>query len=374
MLAPLLVLFGVKFGIINTMTDRLLQDPRSREIISVGSGKFGQAWFASITARDDVAFVIPRTRSIAATIRLRVALPHTPNIVFADLIPTAPGDPLIGDLIQGPLGLHSIILSESAAEKLKSAGGDKLMGFVNRTVSGRPEVVKAELQVMSVLPHSKFGQDAAFVSIDFLAAVEDFRDGRSVPILGWSGMGTPSVQRQYAGFRLYARSVFDVPNLRAALAAQNVAVATRADDIELVQSLDKDLSAVFWIIAGVGVTGYLMSLGASVWANVERKRRELGVLRLVGFSTVSIVFFPVLQAGFVALLGSGVASTLYWVIQEFLNSLFAERIKSGELVCQLAPHHFAVSLLVTMFFSVFASLAGGYKAAHIEPVEGLRDT
>ncbi|MCK5203198.1 MAG: hypothetical protein KAR15_04980, partial [Desulfobacterales bacterium] len=36
-LAPLLVLFGVKSGIINTMSDRLIQDPRNREISPVGS-------------------------------------------------------------------------------------------------------------------------------------------------------------------------------------------------------------------------------------------------------------------------------------------------------------------------------------------------
>jgi len=31
------------------------------------------------------------------------------------------------------------------------------------------------------------------------------------------------------------------------------------------------------------MAGYSLSLGASLWANTDRKRRELSVLRLLGF-------------------------------------------------------------------------------------------
>jgi len=69
-LAPLLVLFGVKSGIINTMADRLIEDPRNREISSVGSGHYEKDWFLSMDKRPDVVFVIPQTRSIAANMVL----------------------------------------------------------------------------------------------------------------------------------------------------------------------------------------------------------------------------------------------------------------------------------------------------------------
>ena len=44
-LAPLLVLFGVKSGIINTMSDRLLQDPRNREISRLAAAVMGRTGF-----------------------------------------------------------------------------------------------------------------------------------------------------------------------------------------------------------------------------------------------------------------------------------------------------------------------------------------
>ncbi len=37
-LAPLLVLFGLKFGLISTLTERLERDPGIREVIPLGAG------------------------------------------------------------------------------------------------------------------------------------------------------------------------------------------------------------------------------------------------------------------------------------------------------------------------------------------------
>ena len=39
-LAPLLVLFGMRFGLIDTLAQRLIEDPRNREIVPAGSGRF----------------------------------------------------------------------------------------------------------------------------------------------------------------------------------------------------------------------------------------------------------------------------------------------------------------------------------------------
>jgi len=56
---------------------------------------------------------------------------------------------------------------------------------------------------------------------------------------------------------------------------------TSAAEIETVRSIDRNLALLFWVIAAAGMAGY--SLGASLWANTDRKRRELSVLRLLAF-------------------------------------------------------------------------------------------
>ncbi|MBW2617993.1 MAG: ABC transporter permease, partial [Deltaproteobacteria bacterium] len=109
-LAPLLVLFGVKNGIINTMADRLIEDPRNREVSPVGSGRYGLDWLAEMGARQDVAFIIPQTRSIAASMALYRPDEATPSVVNVDLIPTAEGDPLLEKWAQIPSADTSIVL------------------------------------------------------------------------------------------------------------------------------------------------------------------------------------------------------------------------------------------------------------------------
>ena len=64
-LAPLLILFGVRNGVISNLQERLLQDPRNLEIVPVGSGKYGKAFFEELRKRPDVGYVVPQTRAIA---------------------------------------------------------------------------------------------------------------------------------------------------------------------------------------------------------------------------------------------------------------------------------------------------------------------
>jgi putative ABC transport system permease protein len=371
-LMPLLVLFGLKYGIITNLLAPLKEDPRYRQILPAGSGKFGPDWFAAMEQRPDVAFVIPRTRAIAATMRLRVPDSEVGRIIDAELIPSAVDDPVLADL-EEPAGFARVVLSLDAADKLGAAAGTRVDGILTRIYSGKQQTVILPLEVIGVAKAAAFARDGLFVSLDLLVAVEDFRDGRAVPELGWDG--TPVLQgpRYFSGFRLYAQRLEDVAGLRQGLMDRGIDVRTRLADIELVQSLDRNLSIVFWIIAIIGAGGYGLSFGSSVWANVDRKRREFSLLRLTGFHTRGIVWFPILQAMLTGLLGWTVAAVVFFVVQAGLNALFAADIGGGQAVCRLVPWHFIVALTLTLGAAALAAALGGVRAARLEPSVALRE-
>ena len=133
------------------------------------------------------------------------------------------------------------------------------------------------------------------MNLDLLIASEQFKDGRAVEVLGWGGNNDELIERIYPSFRLYARSIYDVERLARDLESQGTRIKANVGEISTVQSIDENLSVIFWIIACVGALGFSFSLGASMWANVDRKRKDLSVLRLVGFKSGRIVLFPVLQ-------------------------------------------------------------------------------
>ncbi|BAQ83927.1 ABC transporter permease [Pseudomonas sp. St29] len=368
-IAPLLVLFGLKFGLVSSLTERLEKDPAVREIIPLGGGRFSAAFIAELGQRPDVAFALPRTRQIAATADLSRG---TADIgLTVEMLPTAVGDPLLGRL-SSPRSISGVLLSRTAAEKLGAQPGDWLQASFGRQVAGRSEVQRTRVQVEGILPLEAFARDALFAPLALLEAAEDYRDGRAVAALGWLGeVQAASAQRVYPAFRLYARDLDDVEPLRLYFAERGLLVATQAQTIAQVQSLSRNLSIVFWVIAGLALAGAFAAIFAGALAAVERKRRELSVLRLLGFSTGALLLFVVAQALYSAGIAALLSGALYGLAQAGLNHLFMQ--VPGEYASHLLPAHYGLALLATLGVSTLAAALGGWRVSRIEACEGIRD-
>lgn len=366
-LAPLLVLFGLKFGLISTLTERLERDPGVREIIPLGGARFSAEAIAELAGRGDVAFVLPRTRQIAATAELS----HGDQQLTVEMIPTAPGDPLVAPALL-PLPADAVLLSQRAAEKLAVRAGDSLNAAFGRQVGGRVEYHRSVLRVQGVLPLEAFSRDALFASLSLLEAAEDYRDGLALAEQGWpDGALAQRGVRIYPGFRLYAAGLDDVEPLRLHFAERNLEVATQAQAIAQVRSLSRNLNLLFWIIAALALGGAFAAMTASALAAVERKRRALSVLRLLGFSSAALVAFVVLQALYTGVFSLLLAWGLYGLAEIGLNRLFQQ--SPDEQACRLLLQHYLLALLATLLCSSLAAASGGWRAARIEASEGLRD-
>jgi putative ABC transport system permease protein len=246
-------------------------------------------------------------------------------------------------------------------------------GWIGRSRSGVKEQVTIELTVAAVLPIEAFQREAAFVRLGLLEATEDYRDGLGSDAFGWPGPKRASGPRSYPSFRMYARSIYDVAQLRDSLANEGLEVYTKAEEIEIVQSLDRSFTLIFMLIAVVAVLGYFASMASNVLANVNRKSRHLGVTRLIGFSTGSIVSFPIVQAATTSVLGTATAILFYLIAGGMINQAFAQYLSSGEYVCRLSWVHLLMALGLTVGMSMLASAYAAYRVARIEPSEVIRD-
>jgi putative ABC transport system permease protein len=370
-LAPMMILFGLKFGIVSTMIHQLVENPANREIRPIGSGRYDDAWIDQYRSRGDVEFIIPKTRALAATIQLKSTSAN--RIVSTELLATAAGDPLLSGLISVPKDYSQVVLSQSAAKKLKVSTGDEIDGSLARQFQGRRERVHLPLEVIDIADEVVTSRNVAFVNLDLLIASEQFKDGRAVPKLGWEGNSDKLEERVYPSFRLYARSIYDVESLVNDLEQAGARVKANVGEIKTVQAIDENLSVIFWIIACVGAIGFSFSLGASLWANVDRKRKELSVLRLVGFKSGRIVIFPVLQSCYTAVLGWLLAVLVYLAFEYLINYFLAPQLNLDRALCFLLAEHFLWALGMTILIAIFAAILGGVRAARIEPSDGLRE-
>lgn len=384
-LTPLLVLYGVKFGVVQTLTERLRNDPRNLEISPVISGRYTPEYLAKLAAHPDVAFVLPRTRSIAATMDLSAGNGDARSVLVASLEPTAEGDPLllrfdaaVPTMPQSPdTEAIGVTLSSSAAEKLHLKQGDTLNGKVERRFQGKVQTARVALRVAAVLPLAAQQKDVAYVPLPLMEATEDYRDGRAVPELGaqngWTGEPRPQGERVYPGFRLYARGLDHVMPLREAFVAQKLDVYTHAEEIEQVTALARALNLIFALICAATGIGFLASTASNVLAGIKRKERILGLLRLHGFTTGKLMLFPLAQSLLTALAGTALASGVYGVAAFAINRLFSASAIGMEQVCLLLPEHFALAFAAVSGLALLAALAPALRAARVEPSEVIRE-
>jgi putative ABC transport system permease protein len=180
-------------------------------------------------------------------------------------------------------------------------------------------------------------------------------------------------RRGYAGFRLYAADLDDVDVLRKHFEDAGIPVHTEAERIRDVRELDRHLTLIFWLIAAVGLAGGAAALSASLYASIERKQKELAILRLLGFSGGTLFRFPVIQGLCIGLGGAVVAIGFFGLFSELINTLFGGQIQAGEHLCRLSLTHLAGTLAGTGVLSGLAASAAAFRATSIDPAEALRD-
>ncbi len=367
-LGPMMILFGLKFGIIGSMVEKLVNNPHNLEIRSIGSGRYTEAWLKDMQQRDDISFIAAEQPSIASTLRIKG---QSPKIIEVRFIASGEGDPLLEGL-PAPRGTD-IILSTQAAKKLGVRVGHSISGSIARQIRGKKQREHIPLQIVGIAPETASDRITAFVDPTLSNQISAFKNGNQVVEMGWLGGRIDQKETVYSGFRLYARSLYDLDSLQTMFEQQGIDIRTRSREAALVRSMDQNLSTIYWVVAAIGLFGYGLSLAASLWSNVDRKRRDLSVLRVIGFRTGDITRFPIIQAMFTALLGWLTASLIYLGVSSLINHLLSDQLRAGETVVNLEPMHFLSALGITLIVAILAAALAGYRASRIEPADGLRE-
>lgn len=370
-LAPLIVLFGLKQGVIEGLRAELIDNPRSRMVVNAANRNFDAAFLARIGARPDITFVIPRTRSLNTEARFEN--PARPGTVLrAELLATAPGDPLLIGLPR--IAPNQIIPSASFAVRLDLQPGMVVTLRALRGDAGTREVLNMPVTIAAIAPPRAFGRDGVFVDLKTLLLVDSFTDG-ALPASATLADVTEDPQRLYAGFRAHARRLEDVTRIDHDLRREGIEVETLAEQVEGLLSLDRSLTLLFALLAGLGGLGYLVSLGVGLYANVERKQRDLSLLRLIGLSRGDLVVFPLIQALIIAAAGAALASLLAMAVSGIVNRLPLANANaaSAHAICVIESEHLVMAFLVSLLGAALSATFAGYRAAGIEPAEGLRD-
>ncbi len=371
-LAPMLLLLGLKTGVVSAMREALLNDPRNLEIVVYGNTRLTRDWFQTYAARPDVGFIVPRTRTINSTLDIVNAQRRIMSAV--QVVPTAPADPLLPEGLPVPIEPSEVLVTATLAEKLGLGASDQLLGVVKRTNMGRDESAELDLKVIGVVPEVRFAKDALFATPDLLAAAEDYRDGLRESLTSDElHRGIADRRPHFANARVYAAELDSVAPLAEAMREDGIEIRTQAEAIESVRAIDRVLSLVFFVIALVAGIGCILALGGALWVNVDRKQRELALLRLFGFDDRAVILIPAVQSLAISAAGFLLACLAYQVGATTFNQVLGTHLPGRGYLCHIGADQILVAAGATLVIAFVAATAAGMRVSRIDAARSLRD-
>lgn len=370
-IAPLLLLFGLKHGVVSQLQDELLRDPRNLEVKMLSNGNYDAAWIERLRLRPETGFALGQTRSLNTQADLLIGMQRF--VEGAEIIATEPGDPQLNLAPLNPVG-NQVILSASAAQRLQAKAGDSVQLRALRRLEGVNERGEMTLTVLAVLDGARFGRAAGFVAPPLLLDLERFRDGYQVSAFGVAtGKPLGNLQPLYARARVYARDIDQVAPLEHWLNEQHIETSSRLADIDNVKAINHVLGLIFGVIAVAALTGCVASMVGAFLANIDRKRKSLAVLRLLGFKRRSVGGFVVLQALALSLAGYVGGLGVYAVGSHLFDYLLGSSQATGTFVCHITVWHGVAALLLTFLVAALVAVIGALRAINIQPAESLRE-
>jgi putative ABC transport system permease protein len=177
----------------------------------------------------------------------------------------------------------------------------------------------------------------------------------------------------YPRFRMYARNIDAVESLRLNLLEKGYRVSTKAGEIAVVRLLDKGFFVLFWVIFGVAVVGAFLSVVSGSADQVEKSRKSLAYLALLGFGRGRLLLFNSVQTFLTGVLAAAGSIGLFYFASHLLNKYFRGAINDVDKICYLSWEELLVcggAVVVLMLVASFAALP---LLSKIEPSEGMRD-
>jgi putative ABC transport system permease protein len=376
-LMPLMVLHGLRHGILDPLVHDLATIPAMREVTPLyhANRRYDPAWFASARARADVAFVVGNILAIASELPIRTeASPD--HEVRAMLTTSAPGDPLASDDGVGwDLSEGHVVVSARVAQDLGVGIGGRVILDVPRKREGVDETLHLNLSVTAVVAPDRLSLTRALVFVPEALAfeIERYRNGKAVPERGWNGDVAPETPITFSRFRLYARTLEDVAGVTAWLSGLGITPDSRQEDIGPVLALNRALSTILNVLSLFAVLGFLVALAAIQWSETERKARDLALLALIGYGPGFLVAMRLTTSLVVVGLGVGLGTGAFLGVAELINDLFPHSVGvTAGAVCTLPALNFVEIALGAALVSLIAGTTAALRALSLDSALVLR--
>lgn len=367
-MAPLLLLFSLRFGILTELQHRLMNDPKVLSLTLDMSYRLDHTFFEHLAARPEVGFVVPQITALNALVDLK--FPGT--ALRVSVLPTKPGDPVVlssNISYEQPLGEDEAFISYDLAQVRGLKVGDIVTMVVARTQNGVRESVRTSLKLRGIVEERFVNDDCLLLNLDLVNAIDDYRNGFNPKLLS-DGSNLNERPRLYAKFRLYARDLESVIPLYYYLVNQHLNVSSKVREIQNLQAVTHVLNFIYGVIALVSVLGGALALTGLILSALRASKRNFVLLRLMGQGSRGIYCVVMIEGVIIATVGFGLALTLYSIGAGIFNTYFGTTL-SGAMISELTLGHMALFYGATLALVLLIALSCAkfvFLKAHIADI------
>ena len=351
-IAPLLLLFSLRFGIISNLEHKLSSNPSNLEIRMMSGYRLDQQFFDALKNNPHIGFVIPLTRSLSVTANISFNGRIVQNL---ETLPTAAGDPIVREMgFDGELSLTEAYLSETTAQDLGLKTGDTFKFVISRITDNKTVNAVVPFTLKGIVKKEFLPHKTIMVNFNTLVYMEDFRDGFEPPV--FSDGSNPNSERQnFAKARIYVKSLNDLEPVSRML-RQNYSITDKLASVENLKAISKVLSFIFTTIALTSIAGGVMATIGLIFTYLSRLEKTFALLFLSGLSKGGVFFIVVIQNFILSVCAYLCSLGLFYAGMFTFNLYFKDLLGPETLVSILTVSHVVTGGLMTVFICVLVSM------------------
>lgn len=369
-IAPLLLLFSLRFGIISNLEHKLSSNPSNLEIRMMSGYRLDQQFFDELKNNPHIGFVIPLTRSLSVTANISFNGRIVQNL---ETLPTAAGDPIVREMgFDGELSLTEAYLSETTAQDLGLKTGDTFKFVISRITDNKTVNAVVPFTLKGIVKKELLPHKTIMVNFNTLVYMEDFRDGFEPPV--FSDGSNPNSERQnFAKARIYVKSLNDLEPVSRML-RQNYSISDKLASVENLKAISKVLSFIFTTIALTSIAGGVMATIGLIFTNLSRLEKTFALLFLSGLSKGGVFFIVVIQNFILSVCAYLCSLGLFYAGMFTFNLYFKDLLGPETLVSILTVSHVVTGGLMTVFICVLVSMVlCRFKVLNLKVADSLRN-
>lgn len=368
-IAPLMLLFSLRFGIVSNLEEKLVTDPKNLEIRMMSGYQLDNSFFEELKNDPHIDFYIPLTRSLSVTANVNFKGKMITNL---EAIPTKAGDPLvIKSGIEGELQDDEAYLSEQIAQDLNIKVGDKFKFVISRIKEGRTQNAIVQLTLKGIIKKEYLKYKSILIPLTPLIYMEDFRDGYEPPIFS-DGSNLNEQRKYFAKARIYVKTLDDVEIVDKKLRA-HYQITSALESINNLKAICNVLDFILTVISLVSIFGGVIAICGLIWTNLSRLEKTFALLKLTGLNKKQIMLMVIFENLILSTTAYAIALGLFATAKALFNHYFSNILGQNTLVSLLTINHMLIGFaLSTAICLVISILICRFKILNLNIANSLR--